>query len=227
MQALLTIDDYIKVIIWGMRGLRQEDINENEVLKKCLDWKYVKDETLFPDDEARKPYFWSFTHASGKVDFFVPDPFCVEIATDFINELASMESDDRESGIANLGNENHQKKKAQELAKAVQMAWLSEDTKDSTWSKIYTSTAPEGTKSKIKELMEHLREKCNFGVAGDDGTKVKTWLRPGGKWTGVGSYAALQDATNDNKFRAAAIDRAFYKSSNMMALQTFADYGLW
>ncbi len=222
-ERLLSIDDYVKVIIWGMRGLRQEDIIRNAALKECLDWKYAK---TIADDQWPN-YFWSFTHTPEKADFFVPDPFCVEIATDFINELADMNPDEANSGIANLPEKNSRKKSARNLAKAVQKAWLNEDTKDSTWNIIYTSTAAEGTKAKIEMLMTHLRDQCNFGVAEADDTKVKTWLRPGGKWEGVGNIATLQEAANKEKFKAAAIDRAFYKSSNMMALQTFADHGLW
>ncbi len=222
-RTALTIDDYAKIVIWGLRGLQQDDVKKNADLRDCLNWEYVK--TIRP--ELRPAYFWSFVGDVSGDDFFVPDPFCVEIATDFINELASMDLGKGDSGIASLGNDKSQKETAMHLARAVQQAWLNEDSQGSTWNQVFTSKVAGGTKARIVTLMEHLRDHCGFHIEGADEDYVKTWLRPGGKWAGVGSHATLEDATNSSAFKAAAIDRAFYKSSNMMALQTFADHGLW
>jgi hypothetical protein len=222
MATLLTIDDYVKVVIWGLRGVLRGDVSHEE-LRNSVDWKYAR---TIPAGERPK-YFWSFAGDVGGDDFFIPDPFCIEIATDFINTLAEMNPDKADSGISNFTYGRANKERARELAGAVQEAWLSEDTANSTWKTIYDSAAPGGTKAKIRILMEHLRDNCGFGIEGADRRYVKTWLRPGGKWEGVGSYATLQDATNDSRFKAAAIDRAFYKSSNMMALQTYAAHGIW
>jgi hypothetical protein len=220
-QSILTVDDYVKIIIWGLRGLRQEDITANDTLRQCLNWKYVR--TI--DSASRPAYFWSFIGDVGGDDFFVPDPFCVEIATDFVKELAEMDPQDRHAGIADLtGGE---KQEAKKLAEAVLQAWRREDKQGSTWLNVYSSPSAEGTKARIIKLMGHLRDKCGFGVAGAGHEYVLTWLRPGSKWEGVGNIATLQEAANRDKFKAAAIDRAFYKSSNMMALQTFAAHGLW
>ncbi len=56
--------------------------------------------------------------------------------------------------------------------------------------------------------------------------KIKTWLRPG-KWSTRIKSLAVQDLEkNGESFDGAAVDRAFYKSCNLMALQTLAGTGL-
>jgi len=54
-------------------------------------------------------------------------------------------------------------------------------------------------------------------------TQMKTWLRPG-KWSSklVKSATVQALAANSESFDGAAVDRAFYKSCNLMALQTLA-----
>ena len=97
--------------------------------------------------------------------------------------------------------------------------------------------------------MYYIAENCDFAVKWDNkfllkngkmigpeditpGDKgkvfLKTWLRPG-KWGAAANPVKAptsQDLTepdfSDPKFDAACVDRAFYKSCNMMALQTMA-----
>jgi len=54
--------------------------------------------------------------------------------------------------------------------------------------------------------------------------KMKTWLRPG-KWSETITRLTVQDLGNQS-FDGAAVDRAFYKSCNLMALQTLAGTNL-
>jgi hypothetical protein len=221
LQSLLTVDDYVKVIIWGLRGVLRKDISDNPVLKNAVNWKYLDDRTLFPSVDDLKTYFWSFVHAEGGDGFWVPDPFCIEIATDFVNELAEMSP-----GIEGL-NEESKKKRIRKLAAAVQEAWAKEDSSKPDWGSVYNSASPTGTAARARELVRYLQDECGLAIDNHRGeTCTRTWLRPR-KWSGGKIAATLQDAANNKQFKAAAIDRAFYKSSNMMALQTYADHGLW
>jgi len=213
----LTLKDYVDVILWGLGGVLQRDV------PKCAHWglvdairKMTSVENVKLGEQLLHQHLWSFVPEKEQKDkgFIVPDPFCIEIATDFVNELAEIKATEQErtkdgkvgpaGGIARI-EETVNGEKLTELrnrAKAVKEAWP-DDNK---------------TREKATELMKYLREHCNFFDTDND--LFKTWLRPE-KWAGV-TAPSLQDL-GDEKFGGAAVDRAFYKSCNMMALQTMAD----
>jgi hypothetical protein len=247
----LSMFEYVRVIIWGLRGVLQADIENDEDLKRTVRWKFLDDKNYFPSIEEIRPYFWSFvTHEKQHLDetdraaFWVPDPFCIEIATDFVNELAEIKATRRErtvdgvekdaGGISGIKNAltDEMLKELKGHARAVLDAWKKEQTRDS-FSDLMRSSE---TRTKAIDLMIFIRDNCGFVdddyrfVDADHGPTddlFNVWLRPGGKWGKDITEATLQEAARNSNFKSAAIDRAFYKSSNMMALQTMANYFLW
>lgn len=257
LNAMLKVEDYVKVIIWGLRGVLRGDIEKNDDLKETIRWKFLNDRDIFKDIEDLKTYFWSFfDHKDKMEDFWVPDPFCIEIATDFVNELAELKATQEErtkkgkvgppGGIA--GIENTLKKAVdlqilRGLAREVLNKWESDkDNEELNYMYGHNSDTAEA----ITKLMAYLLLKCDFAVKKPEGELqknikdfvegkknapkeihqllLKTWLRPD-KWSTSIKKATLQDDAEN--FDGAAVDRAFYKSSNMMALQTMADWFLW
>ncbi|MHC4693231.1 MAG: hypothetical protein ACYS67_10865 [Planctomycetota bacterium] len=206
----LTLDGYIKVIQWGLGGVLKSEVPE------CAHWGLVdairnmkSEENANLGEELLHQHLWSFVQEGGS--FIVPDPFCIEIATDFVNELAEIKATEQErtkdgnvgpaGGIAGIENKVsvEQLTKLRSLANAVRNACSGE------------------VETRAKELMTFLKDNCSFD-AGEG--KLKTWLRPG-KWGKDITAPTLQDLSGQ-KFGGAAVDRAFYKSCNMMALQTMA-----
>jgi hypothetical protein len=187
--------------------------------------------------------------------FKVPNPFHIEIATDLLSDLSKMEQGKMGRGIAGEIKETDDdgknvKEEIKRLVKAVKETWENEEqTREHKKSKgsvqqerpvrvaekSYIGPAGTETRKAAIELMEYVGKNCGF----DSGKKskagkplLKTWLRPG-KWVGAGGEVkapTTQDLDNDKykepKFDGACVDRAFYKSCNMMALQTMAG-NLW
>ena len=268
--ALMTAEDYADVIVWGLKGLL------TTAMPKCSRWNFVhhywkKGEKW---QKLLKEHFWSFTYYGYWKDwtfgglrelrFKVPNPFHIEIATDFLTELREIKAtkEEREKkggglappgGIADiliLLKTEDDLKKLRDLADAVKKAWDKEETnkeyKKSKGSvqqkrpvrvaeKSYIGPAGTETKKAAIELMEYVGENCGFKTDKSRGGKplLKTWLRPG-KWVGAGGKKVKAPTTQDlnegkykePKFDGACVDRAFYKSCNMMALQTMAG-NLW
>jgi len=203
-KSMLTREGYIKVILWGLRGVLKSDIEANKGLKDTIYWKFPKEIGKMEDI---KKYFWSFVKTEDIDKFWVPDPFYVEIATDFVKELSEMKPgiDEFRPG-PNITEEQIKRK-----AKKILEAWKKEQN-----NALEAILKPDSaTYLAVAELMEDL-SRCGFeGGAG----RMKTWLRPK-KWSNAIKKSTLQDAYRE--FDGAAVDRAFYKSSNVMALQTMA-----
>lgn len=237
--ALLTAEEYADIIIWGLKGLI------TTVKPSCADWNFIRYywEQGKEWQERILRHFWSYTYAGAQQQFIVPNPFYIEIATDFLKELQKMEP-----GIAGVGDDEI-KKRIISLAKSVQDAWNFEGTLGAGFQrkqavpiqdrpliveeKGYYGPSGDQTRFKAIELMNYIADNCNFksGKTNEKGTPLlKTWLRPG-KW-GLPNdpikEATTQDITARSKpvFDGACVDRAFYKSCNMMALQTMAG-NLW
>jgi len=202
--SMLTKEDYIKVIIWGLRGVLKSDIEANKGLKDTIYWNFLK---KFEKLEDVKKYFWSFVRTEDLDKFWVPDPFYVEIATDFVKDLSEMNP-----GIdAFAPGPNITKEQIQRKAKKILDVWKKEQ--NNALEAVLKSDS--ATYLAVADLMEDL---SNCGFKGGGG-RMKTWLRPG-KWSKDINKSTLQDAYAE--FDGAALDRAFYKSSNVMALQTMA-----
>lgn len=251
--TLLTVADYADIIIWGLKGLLTKE------MPPCVRWDFIdhywnlKGKKGEKWQDLIKTHFWSFT---GQEDFIVPNPFCIEMATDLLSELKEMKP-----GIAGLAEER--KGKLRGMAKAVQSSWnrdekegvravpkparngLPQDVRE----KEYVGPKGTATRALAIDLMYEVAKNCGFAILQDGSYRLKgvgklkpeevgpedrgkiimkTWLRPG-KWGPAANpikAPATQDLKNpdfsDPKFDAECVDRAFYKSCNMMALQTMA-----
>jgi hypothetical protein len=236
--ALLTAEEYADIIVWGLQGLI------TTVRPACADWNFVN-YYWAKGDEWRKrllSHFWSFSYSGGEDGFAVPNPFYIEIATDFLKELQEMKP-----GIAGIKDEEV-KKEIIRLAKAVQTAWNDEGLNRGGYQtkqggvlqeqplkveeKAYYGPGGDLTRFKAVELMNYIAKNCRFDSGRKKGDKplLKTWLRPG-KWglpQNPVKESTTQDLTDQSRpeFDGACVDRAFYKTCNMMALQTMAG-NLW
>ncbi|UCC80468.1 MAG: hypothetical protein JSW64_03640, partial [Candidatus Zixiibacteriota bacterium] len=254
LHALMTVEDYADVIVWGLKGLLTRE------MPGCVRWNFIDEywNTKEKQDEWReliKSHFWSFT---GMEDFKVPNPFCIEMATDLLNELKEMKP-----GIAGMSDDEI-RNRIMKMAESVQKTWDEEERggvragvkagggelPPDVREKEYVGPVGTGTRSKAIELMYEVAISCGLAVVKDDlyllkGNKkykpeeitdrvskarvyLKTWLRPG-KWGAAANpikAPTTQDLTRSDfsspKFDAECVDRAFYKSCNMMALQTMA-----
>jgi len=237
--ALLTAEEYADIIIWGLQGLI------TTVRPVCADWNFIDHYWVKGGDEWRKlllRHFWSFTYSGGEDRFVVTNPFYIEIATDFLKELQEMKP-----GIAGI-RDDEIKREIIRLAKAVQMAWNDEGLNRAGYrrkqggvlqeqplrieEKAYYGPGGDLTRFKAVELMNYVAKNCGFDSGHKRGDKplLKTWLRPG-KWglpQNPVKEPTTQDLTDQSRpeFDGACVDRAFYKSCNMMALQTMAG-NLW
>jgi hypothetical protein len=247
--ALLTADQYADIIVWGLQGLITTTI------PACTRWNFAKHYWGEGEEWQKRlmSHFWSFTYTGEGSEFTVPNPFHIEIATDFLKDL--MEKENAIAGMAGLkDNEgNDAVEKIQSLAKAVENAWKGEEKNRGGYQKkkgserdqesfkvsekSYIGPSGRNTKAEAKKLIEYIgklkRGDGEFlfysGIGEGDGKLYKTWLRTGGKWgsfTNPVKEATTQDLTDssDPKFDGACVDRAFYKSCNMMALQTLSGY---
>jgi hypothetical protein len=249
----LTVDEYVEVIQWGLRGVLKEEV------PKCAHWGLVETIRKTLGKLVLLQHLWSFVPKKDwgeKLEgFIVPDPFCIEIATDFVAELAKMKPWESEpGGIAKIDSAILDKvcavaeSDATPAKKALGM--LKEEIKDNeakeydlrqrcrrhenkdvkTWYEQITELqkraravlSAEDPKKAAEELMQYVSVWCGFDAGKG---RLKTWLRPGKKWAGV-TAPTLQDVGRkpyeNEKFGGAAVDRAFYKSCNMMALQCMA-----
>jgi hypothetical protein len=234
--ALLTAEDYADLIVWGLRGLI------TSIKPACADWNFVMH--YWPEEHWKKillKHLWSFTYTQDAVNFEIPNPFYIEIATDFLKELIKMKP-----GIAGV-SANHAPE-IQKLAKKVIESWNAETAGNHEMERKNGSSRNEGileikefsfagprvpqTRLNAIDLMNYIAQNCNFGTNQEKGGKrlLKTWLRPD-KWGTPDrpiKAPTTQDLGNfpDPPFDGACVDRAFYKSCNMMALQTMAG-NLW
>jgi hypothetical protein len=251
-------------------------------MPKCVRWNFI--DHYWKEDgwqDRIKKHLWSFAYNENvqRSEFIIPNPFCVEMATDFLSELMDIKATEAErkkddgslappGGIADilelLKTEN-ELKELRKLADDVQAEWDEEEKENRNGGIIrpergnladgvrempYDGPAGGKTKQKAIDLMYHIAHKCGFAIIWDgyyllkDGSMLKpeeitpdnkrriflkTWLRPG-KWVGAKGKKVKAPTTqdlNEGKYKepdfdGACVDRAFYKSCNMMALQTMA-----
>lgn len=236
--SLLTPEEYADIIVWGLKGLM------TTAMPKCAQWNFTDHYWKQGEDWQKLllQHFWSYTYTGIEGNFIVPNPFYIEIATDLLKELLEMRP-----GIVGIEDEKT-RTDIIELAKSVLATWKDEEKRRGGFAekkggvrqeqplrveeRIYYGPEGVGTRAKAAELMEYIAEHCGFdsGKKRDGKRLLKTWLRPG-KWglpTNPVKEATTQDLTDrsDPKFDGACVDRAFYKSCNMMALQTMAG-NLW
>lgn len=246
--VLLTAEEYADIIVWGLQGLITTSMPD------CARWSFIdyywKDQKEI-SREKLKSQFWSYTYFGKfrdwtflglrKSTFMVPNPFYIEIATDMLNDLSEIKP-----GKNNISQDDIKCRKIRELADKVKQAWEKDEgnrgdykKRSHVWKeksndpfkvKVKDYYGPKGTSTKKAaiELMKYIGENCDFYI---DNKYLKTWLRAG-KWgtypnnVTAASTQHLGKGYGGPKFDGSCVDRAFYKSCNMMALQTMAG-NLW
>jgi hypothetical protein len=236
--ALLTAEEYADIIIWGLKGLI------TTVKPVCADWNFIEYYWRQGDEWQKRllRHFWSYAYTGDQGQFVIPNPFYIEIATDFLKELQKMEP-----GIAGI-KDAEVRNDIIRLSKAVQAAWDFEGVNRGNFRQshgrvrqeqplkieemAYYGPLGDQTKFQAVELMNYIAKNCGFDSGRTKGDKplLKTWLRPG-KWglpQNPVKEVTTQDLTDQSNpaFDGACVDRAFYKTCNMMALQTMAG-NLW
>jgi len=243
--ALMTAEDYADVIIWGLKGLL------TTAMPECARWNFIAHYWGQGEEWQDRilKHFWSYTYQGDESEFVVPNPFQIEIATDLLNDLSEMKPGIAGDIKAKDKDQKNVKEEIMRLAGAVKTAWRQEEQtgkyKQSDGSlrqeeplevREKSYIGPVGTKTRNAAilLMRYVGENCGFNTEQNRGGKplLKTWLRPN-KWGTYPDFVkapTTQDLVEGKyskpEFDGACVDRAFYKSCNMMALQTMAG-NLW
>jgi hypothetical protein len=186
-RACLTKQEYVESIIWGLKGCPLELVEELPRRVKC--WEFYNDSPM----TDRQKYFYTYK------GIYCMDPFCCEIATDFLKDL----EDSSNKFLPDLmGEAKALRNEAKKLTRA--------GINDEGWERI---------RHLVMQLLDKV-EASGFGINGADG-KMYCWLRSE-KWGDIKQATLTPDLVS--KFLASGenVDRLFYKSANLLALQTLA-----
>jgi hypothetical protein len=181
---------YVDSIMWGLRGCPLIEVgNLDPAVRQWEFYQGFKDGKETAEDELS--YFYTYNG-------FCMNPFCCEIATDFLKELAT--------------EGNPYDKELRDAAQRVR-----KEARSLTWG---------GNWDPVKDLVIELVDKmtkpeCGFAVKDSD--RLYCWLRPG-KWKNVGADTICLTSEIVENFIAheANVDRLFYKSANLLALRSLA-----
>jgi hypothetical protein len=187
----LTRDEYIKSIMWGLKGCPLNEITE--LPDRVNQWG-LYNALKYGGNEDLLEYIYAY---KDKKNTYCMDPFCCEIATDLLKELANTDN-----------------KFPEELRNAA--AEAIQEAKKHTWDDDWNSTAE--LVGKLVDLMQ-----TDYADKESIGGSMYCWLRPGGKWNGIDGNKMLDsNAVNGFLENEENVDRLFYKSANLLALQRLA-----
>jgi hypothetical protein len=206
-RKLLTRDGYVSLLLWGLLGLPLEGGDNG--MPAVAHWSFAGD-AVFADGPAGTRRFSRHLYGmrlNGGRDVVVPDPFFVEIATDLLNECRTV--------AAQPGNVFLPAPSAP-VPSADALAALAKAAGDAlaAWKAAGQTPAPE-VKRALATFVDVLATRCGFALGGKG---MKVWLRPN-KWGEGVTQTAIQDMPQGTDFTHAAVDRAFYKASNVIALR--------
>lgn len=202
-------EKYVAAIKWGLYGAQLPAKNcgsktkrgrtankEIAELVKLLGWDWANQRIGELNEE--KMLFYEYHEKRLNV---ILDPFCVEIATDFLKEL--------ESGRAfDLGHRKIPDATIDDLQSHLK-----------TLRRMHANSPGDWLPPFVDELIEKLVNRfLNLKYFGDTQNPEKfiIWVRPG-SWNGNESVLSTELKVDE-----ATLDRAFYKSANQAALQTHA-----
>lgn len=194
----LTDSQYGDLIIWGLHGLPLP--GDGIGMPAFAAWSFASN-PVFQTRGTFARHLYGLL-VDGRTDPFVPDPFFIEIATDLLKDCARVADNPGSVFSATLGKPALDRIAA--AAKAVQARW-----------NIVGPTPDTQLNQAIADFVGTFARDGNF-VDTSGPHRVKVWLRPG-KWKDV-TANSVQDAIA-RPFGGAAVDRAFYKASNLLALR--------
>lgn len=205
-QKWLIRADYVDLLRWGLLGLPLEGDGQHG-MPAVAEWRFVSDPVF--DEPGRKTFarhLYGFL-VHGREDVVVPDPFFIEIATDLLKDCARLPA-----SKADIFIEAPAQDRLDEIGQAARhalQAWRDAG-----------QVPGEAVTLALRRFVDTLADRAGFGLDADG---MKIWLRPG-KWKGI-RHGTLQDARGE-VFGHAAVDRAFYKASNLVALRENTRYAL-
>jgi hypothetical protein len=203
----LTGEGYVSLLLWGLLGLPLEGEGDRG-MPAVARWSFAGD-TVFTGGSAGARTFSRHLYGmrlDGGQDVVVPDPFFVEIATDLLNECSTVAT---RPGNVFLPTPSVPVPGPDALA-ALQSA---ANGARGAW-KTANQTPTDEVRKALATFVDVLATRCGFALAEK---RMKVWLRPN-KWEGV-AQTAIQDIPPGVAFAHAAVDRAFYKASNVIALR--------
>ena len=192
--ASLSKEDYIKSILWGLKGCPLEEVpNLPEGVNQWIFYRTLRDALK---DELPK---YVYVHKDDGKNYCM-DPFCCEIATDLLKDL-----------------EDPRKDFLPEIKKFAGM--LRNEAKKLTWAD-NSHDAWKGIEKLVEELVGNMA-KSGFSTGVDN--SMYCWLRPGDKWKNIGTEISLIPKVVKPFLNSGEnVDRLFYKSANLVALQRLA-----
>ncbi|HXP01263.1 MAG TPA: hypothetical protein VN813_12230 [Luteibacter sp.] len=198
--------DYVDLLRWGLLGLPLEGEGERG-MPPVAAWQFANDAVFDePERNTFARHLYGFL-VEGREDVVVPDPFFIEIATDLLKDCARLPA-----SKADVFVEAPAQDRLEAIGLAAQHAL-------NVWRDA-GQVPGEAVTVALREFVDTLAVRAAFALDGDE---VKIWLRPG-KWKGV-RQGTLQDARGET-FGHAAVDRAFYKASNLVALRENTPHAL-
>jgi hypothetical protein len=203
----LSREQYVDLLLWGLEGLPMKS-DGDVVMPKVARWTLAEKARSLGDGVFRRHLYGLLVNDPEK--FVVPDPFFIEIATDLLKSCVASVNKEKDPPEASGGvvfatpPGNEEIFALHDAAEAVFKAWNGAGQQPT-----------EFVRAAVRTFVDTLIESAGFGDTTADGVKV--WLRPR-KWENI-TVNSIQDLSGEVTFTAAAVDRAFYKSSNLIALQ--------
>jgi hypothetical protein len=185
----LSRQEYIESIMWGLKGCPLDKVSG--LPGRVNKWGVY---TALQHNEDLAKYV--YVHNT-KENTYCMDPFCCEIATDLVKDLA-----------------NPDNKFPEELRNAA--GAVMEEAKKHTWDDDW------GMSAKLVEQLVALMYKW-YRDDSSETDSMYCWLRPGKKWNGIGNNSMLTGEVASKFLESEEnVDRLFYKSANLLALQKLA-----
>jgi hypothetical protein len=194
----LSRQGYVELLRWGLKGLPLT-ANGAVVMPDVAQWSFAKSD-IFKEDRRLFTRHLYGVLVQGSEWPVVPDPFYIEIASDLLKGCAGFPGS-VDSVFANAPASTV----LDELRDAARLALTA-------WNE--ANGAPSTALDRALEaFVDVLADKAGFNTS----KGLKVWLRPKNKWPGIHANS-IQDL-GEQRFGHAAVDRAFYKSCNLIALQ--------
>ncbi|HEX5080907.1 MAG TPA: hypothetical protein VFY40_02600 [Blastocatellia bacterium] len=186
----LSNQEYIESIMWGLKGCPLGEVGK--LPPRVNQWGVYM--TLKGNEDLAK---YIYTYTDGAEQIYCMDPFCCEIATDLLKEMANKD---------NNYDEKLRDAAGAAITEAKHHAW------DDDWTK---------TRDLVGKFVNLMYEEYKDEFSGSD--SMYCWLRPGKKWNGLDRYRMLTKEAGEIFLKSEEnVDRLFYKSANLLALQQLA-----
>jgi hypothetical protein len=197
-EKYLSRENYVELLRWGLLGLPLTEEGRT-LLPQVAKWSFAEAKIFKQDKRLFIRHLYGVLVNSSDTQV-VPDPFYIEIASDLLKGCLALP--DKASNVFANPPSPEVLGKLGTAARDVTERWTQAGNKISV-----------GVDEALEAFVAILAEDAGFEVA----KGMKVWLRPNDKWPGINANS-IQDLGSTH-FGDAAVDRAFYKSCNLIALQ--------